>query len=296
MNRDYTTSPFDAAQLASFLTVVQTRSFTAAARRLGLRQSTVSQHIRRLEGTAGRRLLLRDTHSVTLTTDGEAMVGFARAILEANAQAGRYFAGAEVRGRLRFGASEDFVSTRLPEVLRDFTREHPAVDLELTVGLSGRLFERLDAGEIDLVLGKRLAGDERGQVVWRERLVWVGRDAAAASPERPLPLILYPPPSVSRTAALDALVRAGRDWRLVCTSASLSGLCAAALAGLGVTVQTRSMVSAGLVELPTSAHLPELFEVEFVVVGAARRLHGPAAALAQAILANSDRLQHQAVG
>ncbi|HET6196833.1 MAG TPA: LysR family transcriptional regulator, partial [Acetobacteraceae bacterium] len=68
----------DPALLQSFLAVAQTHNFSEAGRRLGLRQSTISQHIRRLEEEAGRRLFVRDTHSVVPTADGEAMEGFAR--------------------------------------------------------------------------------------------------------------------------------------------------------------------------------------------------------------------------
>src|ERR1700757_1941721 len=129
-----------------------------------------------------------------------------------------------VRGRIRFGASEDFVQSSLPEVLRDFTRIHRAVDLELTVGLSGGLLQALDAGELDLVLAKRRPGEERGRLVRREKLVWVASDPALLEPDRPLPLILYPPPSISRAIALEALERTGRSSRMVCTSSSFSGL------------------------------------------------------------------------
>lgn len=184
---------FDPALLTTFVTVTKAGSFTEAGRRLGLRQSTVSQHVRRLEQAASRRLFVRDTHSVALTADGEAMLGLAQGILEANDRAQRYFAGSELRGRVRFGASEDFVQSRLPEVLREFTRLHRAVDLELTVGLSGGLLQTLDAGELDLVLAKRRPGEDRGRLVRRERLVWVGSGPAPPNPDLPLPLILYPP-------------------------------------------------------------------------------------------------------
>ena len=49
----------DPVLLESFLAVAQARSFTEAGRRLGLRQSTVSQHVRKLEQAAGRRLFVR---------------------------------------------------------------------------------------------------------------------------------------------------------------------------------------------------------------------------------------------
>jgi DNA-binding transcriptional LysR family regulator len=284
----------DPVLLESFLAVAQARSFSEAGRRLGLRQSTISQHIRKLEQAAGRRLFVRDTHSVAATADGEAMEGFARSILEANERASRYFAGSQLRGRLRFGASEDFVNSRLSEVLADFVRLHPLVDLELTVEKSAGLYQMLDAGEIDLVLCKRRAGDERGQLVWRDRLAWIGSEAARIDPAQPLPLILYTPPSITRTAALETLERAGRPWRIVCSSGSLSGLRAAALAGLGITVQARGLMPEGLMEMPAAYRLPDLGDVEFVVLGAARQQRGPAAELAGAILANGGRLQRRA--
>jgi DNA-binding transcriptional LysR family regulator len=90
------------------------------------------------------------------------MEGFARSILEANERASRYFSGSQLRGRVRFGASEDFVSSRLPEVLADFVRLHPLVDLALTVDLSAALYQMLDDGELDLVLCKRRGGGMSG--------------------------------------------------------------------------------------------------------------------------------------
>nr|WP_294516026.1 LysR substrate-binding domain-containing protein [uncultured Rhodopila sp.] len=282
---------FEPTHLESFLAVAQTRNFTEAGRRLGLQQSTVSQHISKLEAAAGRRLFVRDTHSVRLTADGEAMTGFARSILDTADRARRYFAGSRLRGRLRFGTSEDFVSTRLPELLREFVREHALVDLELSVGVSARLYEHMEAGELDLVLAKRPAGDARGQLVWRDRLAWVGAAATHIDVAAPVPLILYTAPSITRSVALETLERHGRTWRIACTSGSLSGLRAAALAGLGVTVCARGLIPDGLVEMKASHRLPELADVEFVVTGAGTGLRGPAAALARAILANGNRLQ-----
>src|ERR1700742_3539795 len=280
----------DPILLQTFLAIAQTRSFTRTAERLGLRQSTVSQHIRKLEDEAGRRLFVRDTHSVAMTADGEAMIEFARGILAANERAERYFAGSELRGRLRFGASEDFVTSLLPEVLREFVRTHPLVEFELTVGLSGELNEKLERGELDLVCGKRRRGAEHGRLVSRDRLAWVSGEQASFDPAAPVPLILYSPPSVTREIALAALEHSGRPWRIVCTSGSLSGLRAAALAGLGITIVPRGLIPAGLAEIPSGHGLPDLGTVEFVLLGADRMKHGPAAELADAILASGIRM------
>ncbi|OIJ88333.1 LysR substrate-binding domain-containing protein [Streptomyces colonosanans] len=283
---------YDPPHLRTFLAVAQTLSFTQAARRLGLRQSTVSQHVRRLEDATGRQLFLRDTHSVELTEDGEAMLGFARRILQVHEQATAYFTGTRLRGRLRFGASEDFVLTRLPEILEGFRHDHPEVDLELTVELSGTLHEQLTAGRLDLVLAKRRPQDPRGELVWRDRLVWIGAERLRLAPDRPVPLIVYPPPGITRARALEALEEQGRAWRIVCTSGSLNGLLAAARAGLGVMAHSRGLIPPGLVRIPERAGLPELGETDFVLVQGHRPgpAQGAARALAAAILAGGDRL------
>ncbi|WP_448316546.1 LysR substrate-binding domain-containing protein, partial [Streptomyces sp. CO7] len=257
---------YDPSHLRTFLAVAQTLSFTGAAHRLGVRQSTVSQHVRRLEDATGRPLFARDTHSVELTEDGEAMLGFARRILEVHEQATSFFSGERPRGRLRFGASEDFVLTRLPEILEGFRYDHPEVDLELTVELSGTLHERLAAGKLDLVLAKRRPHDARGQLVRRDRLVWIGAERLRLDPERPVPLIVYPPPGITRALALEALEKQGRAWRIACTSGSLNGLIAAARAGLGVMPHSRGLIPPGLVRVPDRAGLPELGRVDFVLL------------------------------
>ncbi|WP_405718603.1 LysR family transcriptional regulator [Streptomyces sp. NBC_00046] len=283
---------YDPAQLRTFLAVAQTLSFTRAARRLGVRQSTVSQHVRRLEDAAGRQLFTRDTHRVDLTVDGEAMLGFARTILAAHERAAAFFTGTRLRGRLRFGASEDFVQTRLPEILESFRRDHPEVELELTVELSGTLHQRLAAGRLDLVLAKRRAGDTHGELVWQDALTWIGAPQLRIDPDRPVPLVLFPPPGITRARALEVLEEHGRSWRVACTSTSLSGLIAAAHAGLGVMAHSRGLIPPGLAPVPSRAGLPELGGVDFVLSHGPRRdgTHEAADALAAAILAGGDRL------
>lgn len=251
--------------LASFVMLQQTGSFTLAAARLGIGQSTVSQHIQRLESALGRRLIARSTHQVKLTGEGEALLGYARNMLEIDSKVASLFSENRLRGRLRLGVSEDFVASRLTAILEDFIRLYPLVDLELTVSLSGVLYQMQDNGELDVVLAKRRLGDRMGHFLYREPLVWLARD-----PERmlnqpdALPLIAFPPPSITRKAAQDALDRAGMAWRIVCTCGSLSGLTAAARAGMGILVQPRSMAPAGLRQI-ASDMLPPLEDVEFVL-------------------------------
>jgi DNA-binding transcriptional LysR family regulator len=280
----------DPMLIRTFVAVAERKSFTAAAQQLGLSQSTVSQHVARLEKGLQRHLFARDTHAVALTPDGDALMPLARDALRANARIDAFLTGSALRGHLRFGASEDFALTTLPDVLAEFAEQHSSVDLELTVGLSGVLYEKYDAGELDLIFVKRRNGDERGRVAWAEDVAWVGRPGIRPDPKAPLPLVLFPPPSITRALALEALEKAGRSWRVACTSGSLSGLRAAAMAGLGIAPHSARLIPPGLAPLEASRHLPTLGRIEFVVVGPGRQDEA-ATALADAILSDAGRIR-----
>jgi DNA-binding transcriptional LysR family regulator len=255
------------ALLRSFLGVAESRSFTAAGVRLGLGQSTVSQHIRRLEEAVGRQLLMRDTHSVRLTEDGDAMLEFARNVLEANERMTGFFSDQRQRERLRLGISEDFAMLGLADVLTAFRRRDPHVDIELTVGLSGYLYQRFDAGEVDVIFVKRKPDDKRGRTAWRERLVWIARPGLRLARDLPVPLVAYSPPSITRSLAIATLEGAHRPWRISCSSGSLSGLQAALVAGLGVAAHSSRLIPNGVARLGPQAELPPLPEIEFVAIG-----------------------------
>ncbi|RUO99372.1 LysR substrate-binding domain-containing protein [Hyphomicrobium sp.] len=280
---------FDPALLQTFLLIAEGNSFSEASRKLGLRQPTVSDHVRKLEELVGRRLFVRDTHTVSLTIEGEAMIEFARNILEANERAKRHFAGAKLRGRLRFGASEDLVSSWLPDVLHGFMRDHPEVDLELTIALSNPLIAKFDAGELDVALCKRWPGDDRGEFIWRDSLVWAGNDEEPNFQNGQLPLIVYPPPSISRYIALGALEQAAVPWRIACTSGSLSGLVAATRAGLGVMAHSRRLMPKGLHECADTRRLPKLGDVEFVLLRPRRGARAPVSELSAAIVERAEQ-------
>jgi len=272
--------------LKSFLAVAKARSFTEAARRLNLRQSTISQHVQKLELSVGRRLFVRDTHAVTLTADGDAMCEFAEIVLAAHDRMGSYFFGSAQREKLRLGISEDFAMSQLAEVLATFRNEYPCVDLELAVGLSSALYQRYDSGELDVIFAKRRAGDSRGAVAWREKLAWIARPGFRIERDAPVPLVAYAPPSITRSLAVAALDEARRPWRMACSSGSLNGLRAATIAGLGVAAHSARLIPAGLTVLDSCDDLPTLGEVEFVAIGPGRH-HRTANALIEALVSST---------
>jgi DNA-binding transcriptional LysR family regulator len=275
---------FDPVLLRTFLSVVEGLSFTRAAAQLGLSQPTVSQHVRRLEEAAGRQLLSRDTRSVTLTDNGEAMAGFARTILAAHDDAVSYFRGSAMRGRLRFGAADELALSELPTILRDFRQLYPRINLELTVTQSGILHRRLLANHLDLVFINTEADSDAGRLVRRDRLVWVGLENTKLEPGAPIPLITYHAPSFSRSAAIRSLEEAGRTWRITCNTREINAVLAATRAGIGICVLARSRVPRDLRNLSDRLDLPPLADVEMALVANPRSAREPVEALSRAIL------------
>jgi DNA-binding transcriptional LysR family regulator len=281
---------YDPQLLATFLAVEQTGSFTRAAARLGIQQPTVSQHIRRLEGQVGRTLVLRDTHSVTLTADGEAMVGFARNITAVSEQAAAYFSGDRPSGRLRIGIADDLALTRLPQILRDFRRDYPLVDFDLRVDQSGLLHQRLEEDRLDVFIGKRPGGEQRGQLVKRDRLVWVGTPTTRLDLSKPLPLVVYPAPSISRTEMRRALNAAQLPFRSACVCRGVNGLIGAVAAGIGISSMAASLVPAQLAALSAGHRLPELGTIDLVLLTNPRTDQRPGVrALITTVLSSGSR-------
>lgn len=219
--------------LRSFLLIAEGNSFSEAGRRLSLRQSTVSEQVRKLELSLGCQLFSRDTQSVTLTAKGEALVPHARTILEAQARARAHLEGGALRGALRLGLSTEIAATKLMPVLRDFAASREGIALEITMAPAAMLLAGFGAGGLDAVVAERWPGEGGGEPLWRDELAFVG---AADAPERgsPLPLVLPAAPSLARTLALAALDRAGLPWRIACTAHGRDGARAAVAAGLGV--------------------------------------------------------------
>jgi DNA-binding transcriptional LysR family regulator len=282
---------FDPVLLKTFVAVADTLSFTKAAQQLGLSQPTVSQHIRKLELEAGRNLVNRDTREVGLTDNGDAMLGFARTILAAHDQAASYFTGSAMRGRLRFGSADDLALTQLPQILRDFRQLYPHINLELTVNQSSVLSRRLAAGQLDLVFVRQPTDAQVGQVVRRERLVWVGHRSFTLDPTLAVPLIVYQAPSLSRTLMIDGLEASGRTWRVTCNVREINGIVAATRAGMGVAAFPQSLIPLDLVELPASLELPELGFVDFSLLANPTAPREPVDALISAILGRQSAVK-----
>lgn len=150
--------------MAVFSRVASTRSFSGAARELGISQATASKHVQMLEGWLGVRLLHRTTRRVALTEAGQSFFLQCSRILE-EMEAARAAAQHEgpVRGNMRIAAPVAFGSTRLGPLVVDFMRQHP--ELSLNIELSDRQVDIIEEG-YDLAI-RTGPTDGPGLMAWR---------------------------------------------------------------------------------------------------------------------------------
>jgi DNA-binding transcriptional LysR family regulator len=254
----------DIRLLQSFIAVIECGGFASAAEQLALTPSAISGHVKRLEHCAGVRLLARTTRTVRLTPEGELLLTYARSIVDLEREAHRRLQGDIMKGRIRIGSTEDFASAWLPEALGAFNRRHPNATVELQVGLTSHLVARMEAGELDVVFGKHCeVAPALGSLLWREQLVWAFSANSELKQQQVVPLAVFPDTCVYRVAALTALNRAGREWRIAFESLSLTACLAAARAGLAIAPVAASQMSAELRTLSLAEGFPELPSVGF---------------------------------
>ncbi|HHQ4635363.1 TPA: LysR family transcriptional regulator [Aeromonas veronii] len=232
----------DPLLLRSFVAIIDTGSFTRAGERVHLTQSTISQQIRRLEQQLGCPLLDRSGRQVVATAEGEKLLGLARRILALLAQAEEQVTEGSVA--LSLGVPEDFAAGAITPVLAAFARDYPEVRLEVQSGLSHEIWQRFEAGELDLALVKQTRGQGAPLASWREPLVWVDSRDWPARERDPLPLVAFPSEGLYRWQMTEALDGLGRRWRIAYVSASLASLQGAVSAGIGVSLLPKRLMPA----------------------------------------------------
>ena len=146
------------AAMETFVRVVETGSFSAAARRLSVGQPAVSKTVGQLEQRLGVRLLMRSTRGLSPTEAGQSFYDRAkRAIEEADeAELAARGAGASLTGRLRVCAAVTFARLHIVPRLPKFLAAHPGLTMDVV--LDDRVIDLVEAG-VDVALRTGTLGD-----------------------------------------------------------------------------------------------------------------------------------------
>ncbi|WP_317932553.1 LysR family transcriptional regulator [Halioxenophilus sp. WMMB6] len=248
--------------LRTFVTVVDSGGFTAAAQQLGRSQPAISLQLKRLQDLVGQKLLARNGLPIELNSQGQLLYQYAKQILALNDQALAQFETTAIIGKIHFGIPSEFATTLLPKIVGRFVRAYPNITLEVTSALSKELLADQKRGQFDLILALHDDPASAGaNLVKEEELVWVGNGRENLEQLPQLPLIVAPDGCVYRGRALRSLQASGQPWRVVYTNPDWSGITAAIDEGLGVTPLAKSTVPENLKILKAGGALPELGRV-----------------------------------
>ncbi|HEV7417444.1 LysR family transcriptional regulator [Tianweitania sediminis] len=245
--------------LRTFVAISETGSFTLAANAVFRTPSAVSMQIKKLEDILGRQVFNRDARSVSLTADGEMLLGYARRLLALNREAIAKFVMPDISGVVRLGSPDDYGERVLPQVLKRFAQSHPSVAVDVTIDMSSNLKRRMAERQLDITLFTVCRDAPAGaEILLTEPIIWGGARGGTAHLRDPLPVSLWEEGCVWRADALDALGKAGRNYRVAYMSAHTAGQRAAILSDLAVAPLPKSFIGDEIVALGTRDGLPEL--------------------------------------
>lgn len=233
--------------LRTFVAVQDHGGFTRASEALHLTQSAVSMQIRRLEDIVGRPMFSRKGRSVTLTPDGETLSRHARQILKLQEEALSALEQPEVKGTVRLGIPDDYVSF-LPAVFTRFSSTYPKVRMEIMCRQSSEIHELMRKEELDIALVTASCGRPTtvGITVRMEPLVWIASAQKHVEKEVPIPLAMFTDQCHVHRAAVRILEQMGRSSRVAYSSPSMAGLVAAVQSGLAIALVARVSLPAGV--------------------------------------------------
>jgi DNA-binding transcriptional LysR family regulator len=135
--------------LEIFYAVATQQSITLAARDLTRLQSNVTTRVKHLEEELDVELFARNGRQMTLTQQGQKMLGYAQRLLALAEEARQAMKSGQAAARLRIGAMESTAATRLPGLLAAYHSRWPQIDLGISIGTSRSLVDDLASNRLD---------------------------------------------------------------------------------------------------------------------------------------------------
>ena len=136
-------------ELRTFLAVAENGSFAAAARVVGRTQSAITVQMKALEEEFGIALFDRSRRPPVLSPAGQAFLPHAAGAVDAYDRLYRAGVDTSVEGHLRLGVLPSVITGVMPRALVALRERYPALHVELAMGLSQDLVERVRAGALD---------------------------------------------------------------------------------------------------------------------------------------------------
>jgi DNA-binding transcriptional LysR family regulator len=237
-------------QLEAFVWTARLGGVEQAARHLHLSQPSVSMRLRGLQAALGARLLQRAGRGVRLTPEGCTVLDRAQSVLN-ELETLQSTEKQEISGLIRFGLAEGFATVCVPPLMAALQRELPKLQVDLTIGSSGRLEQDLSEDLLDLAVLVNPLGRSDLQLVslglqettWAAAPSWKLPAGARPRDLWQVPVLTNPPPSPTfrQVVAWFATARLSAAKLIICSSGTLIGQLVAA--GVGISIMPTKMIA-----------------------------------------------------
>jgi DNA-binding transcriptional LysR family regulator len=226
----------DPRLLRAFVAIAEQGSFSGAASRLNMTQSTISQQLARLEAAIGHQLVDRGSRPVLPTPAGERLIGHAKRLLALQSEAAALLSDPAGTEAVRIGVAEDILDAAMAAGFAGFSQDHREIRLDVTTGLSGELGRRYRNGEFDVIAIKQDTADADCVASFAEPMAWFESNASPRERVDPLPLVTFSPGGLYRDEMFQRIEEEQRRWYVGFTGNSLTSVLVAVEAGLGVSL------------------------------------------------------------
>ena len=132
----------------------ETRNITRAAKQLYITQSALSKRIKAIETELGIEMLIRSRQGIRFTPAGEAVLTHSTCAAREMELMRRHIdtMNEEICGTLNTGISINFALYKLPDILADYHKKYPNVNLQITTGQSRHLYRQMLDGSLDIAV------------------------------------------------------------------------------------------------------------------------------------------------
>ncbi|MCX7710582.1 MAG: LysR family transcriptional regulator [Clostridia bacterium] len=250
----------DLRQLNTFVTIAKLQSFTQAAEILGYAQSTITTQIQLLEKELETKLFERLGRNISLTSEGQKLLPYAKQILRLSSEAKSAVSSSDIpKGTLTIGAVESLCIVRLPELLKEYRKRYPEVEISLKFGSSSDFYRYLRDNTIDIAffLDRKIESEDLiSEIHFQEPMTLL------TAPGHPLalkekvlpgdldnePFILTETGCCYRAAFENIINRYGVQLRSVLETGSVQAIKQLAMSGLGITLLPKVAVEEELAQ------------------------------------------------
>ncbi|MFB6646555.1 LysR family transcriptional regulator [Bacillus toyonensis] len=238
----------DIKDLTVFYEVAKERNISHAAKNLNYVQSGVTMRMKQLENELGVPLFYRNGKGVTLTSNGEILLTYAKQIIHLMEQSVKAVQsnGTEPKGTLKIGCTESTTAVRIPSILANYYENYPQVELVLETNTTEQLTHLVLDRKLDgaFIAGTTQHAELRANVFREEELVLISKNPLSSFQDiGDMNLLTFSHGCYYRRLLEDWLQEEGISPKRVLEFGTIEAILACVKSSMGIAIMMKSILN-----------------------------------------------------